>query len=99
MVGLQAVIAGKPAPTGFWVHLQNQVGWQAVFAGKPAPTGFWVHLQNQVGWQAVFAGKPRSYRGFVYICKISAAGKPQCWSGNCRSELAREGLKSAAFNQ
>jgi hypothetical protein len=34
----QAAIAGRPAPTGDWVHLQNQVGCQAAFASKLAPT-------------------------------------------------------------
>ena len=40
LVGWQAVIAGKPAPTvGLGGVSWGLVGWQAVIAGKPAPTG------------------------------------------------------------
>ena len=68
-------------------------GLQAVIAGKPAPTGFWVHsaesgrLAGRLRWQA------SSYKGFVYICKISAASETQF-----RSVKAIVGASSLAMD-
>jgi hypothetical protein len=58
LVGCQAAIAGKPAPTGSKYIRQIQVGCQAAIAGKPAPTGSKYIRQIQVGCQAAIAGKP-----------------------------------------
>ena len=53
--GALAAIAGKPAPTGFYVVCENVNGWDdcgelAAIAGKPAPTGFYVVSENANGW-------------------------------------------------
>jgi hypothetical protein len=56
LVGCQAAIAGKPAPTvGSGVFSQKLVGCQAAIAGKPAPQ--WDRVSSVRNWSA---GRPPS---------------------------------------
>ncbi|QZP33271.1 hypothetical protein [Pseudomonas sp. DR48] len=77
MVGYQAAIASKLAPTGFDVRLQ-ETGW---LTGQ-LPQGSVYTCKRLVGWQVAIAGRPAFHRGPVFTCKrmvgyqAAIAGKP-----------------------
>ena len=56
--GCQAVIAGKPAPTGFVVVSGSDGVFTGVIAGKPAPTGFVVVSGSDGVFTGAIAGRP-----------------------------------------
>jgi len=58
LVGCQAAIAGKPAPTELACSLQELVGSQAAIAGKPAPTGLRAVCKN---WSAIRPPSPAGW--------------------------------------
>ncbi|MNF93114.1 hypothetical protein D3C84_757790 [compost metagenome] len=62
MVGWQAVIASRLAPTGTQYIREILLGWQDAFAGKSdrrtaAPTGTQYIRKISIGWQAAIASK------------------------------------------
>ncbi|PAM81917.1 hypothetical protein CES87_22920 [Pseudomonas sp. ERMR1:02] len=58
-VGCQAAFAGKPAPTGYWVHPQKfRSAVRPPSQASQLPQGIEYIRESQVGCQAAFAGKP-----------------------------------------
>ncbi|MNR16081.1 hypothetical protein D3C85_1326530 [compost metagenome] len=82
LVGWQAAIASKLAPTGTEYFCKISVGWQAAIASKLAPTGTEYFCKISVGWQVAIASK-LAPTGIEYICKISVG-----WLAAFASKLA-----------
>jgi hypothetical protein len=57
LVGWQAAIASKLAPTGTEYFCKISVGWQVAIASKLAPTGIEYICKISVRWQAAIASK------------------------------------------